>query len=189
VIAFFWLIGTKKIGPQQTISLGGLDLPLEFVVVVGFFAVWLALFLLNNRLFRKSAAESTQGENRDADRRFALRVTLGVLVPLAMFFIAAPVFWARGQATLVSRGRGFSAPLAVPWQATPATITWLGEASDGVAKAATHCLMYLGQANGVTVLFDVDDQVTLRLPTAKLVVFAVPLQSPGGNVVRSRCVK
>jgi hypothetical protein len=49
--------------------------------------------------------------------------------------------------------------------------------------------MYLGQANGVTVLFDVDDQVTLRLPTAKLVVFAVPLQSPGGSAVRSPCVK
>jgi len=192
VIAFFWLVGTKKIGTQQTISLGGLDLPLDSVVVVGFFfAVWLAaLGLLNNRLFRKSAAESTPDENRDADRRFALRVTLGVLVPLTMVFIAAPLNWAVRQAKAVSEGRGVSAPLLAPWQATPATITWLGEPSDGVvAKAATHCLMYLGQANGVTVLFDVDDQVTFRLPTAKLVVFAVPLQSPGGSAVRSPCVK
>jgi hypothetical protein len=65
-------------------------------------------------------------------------------------------------------------------------IAWLGESNDVVAEAATHCLMYLGQANGVTVLFDVDDQVTLRLPTAKLVVLAVPRQSPCPSTARWR---
>jgi hypothetical protein len=184
VIAFVWL-GPGKIDADRVISLGGLHLPLGAAVFSIFVAVWIGLGRLN-RPFRESAAESTQDKDRDADRRFARRVTLWILVPLAISFIAAPMFWASRDAKAVSEGRGVSAPSAL-WQATPATIMWLGEPSAVVTEAATHCLMYLGEANGVTVLFDVDYQVTLRLPTAKLVVLAVPLQSPDGSAVRSRC--
>jgi hypothetical protein len=189
LIAFFRLLQT--VDGRRTISLGGLNLPLRLVVVGIFVVVWIGLGRLN-RPFRESAIDSFEESgprDRDADRRFAVRFTLWVVSATAILIIAAPLFWALRDAKAVSQGRGVSTPLTVGWQATPATITWLGESNAVVAKAAaTHCLMYLGEANGVTVLFDVDDQVTLRLPTAQLVVLAVPLDSPDFSAIRSRCV-
>jgi hypothetical protein len=77
---------------------------------------------------------------------------------------------------------------AVAWRAQQVTISWLRRPPDALTEAMAHCLMYLGKADGVTVLFDVDTKTVHRLPTGELVVHAA--QSPAaGNAHCSRLTR
>jgi hypothetical protein len=57
----------------------------------------------------------------------------------------------------------------VPWRADPATVRWLHEtpANDPLSG---RCLMYLGQANGIAVLYDVQSRRVVRVPASEVVI-------------------
>jgi hypothetical protein len=56
-------------------------------------------------------------------------------------------------------------------QAVPADVAWTdGDEGKGVPLANRSCLMYLGQANGTTVFYDVRSHESLRLPSDGIVV-------------------
>jgi hypothetical protein len=54
----------------------------------------------------------------------------------------------------------------------PVTVHWIHPESAPaiIAELGDHCVMYLGQSNGISVLFDVHEQNTLRLPTSGIVL-------------------
>jgi hypothetical protein len=178
--------------PDQRISLWLVEVSRGVAWVGGFIAIWILLGRVSV-LFRDSdlRTEADRGEderrNKAAGQRFAVRVTAWIMVPLAAVFLGAPLYWAGKESQAVVEGHSVSGYPAILWQATPASIDWLGEPSSVMEKIGTHCLMYLGAANGVTILYDVKDQVTLRLPTADLVVRTVPVKSSDVSQIRSRC--
>jgi hypothetical protein len=63
------------------------------------------------------------------------------------------------------------------WGADRASLNWIGQPPSEYSQWAHDCLMYLGQANGTTVLYDVASARTIRLATTDVVV----LIAPGGS--------
>jgi hypothetical protein len=56
-------------------------------------------------------------------------------------------------------------------QAVPAEVIWASPSGSGEPDMSRHpCLLYLGQADGTSVFYDVHSQESLRLPTADIVV-------------------
>lgn len=56
-------------------------------------------------------------------------------------------------------------------QAVPAQVAWASPpGSGGLNISGRPCLLYLGQADGTSVFYDVDSQESLRLPTADITV-------------------
>jgi hypothetical protein len=101
----------------------------------------------------------------------ALIVTLAV--PLVTFVLVA-----NSNAILVQRGQAITWPLTLPigpHGAEPVVLTWLGTpVPNDVSVSSNHCLMLLGAASGTTVVYDVDDRRTMRLPSDSLVITRGP---------------
>jgi hypothetical protein len=56
-------------------------------------------------------------------------------------------------------------------QAVPAKVAWTSmQGADELNISARQCLMYLGQADGISVFYDVQSQESLRLPTVDIAV-------------------
>ncbi len=56
-------------------------------------------------------------------------------------------------------------------QAVPAEVTWASPPGSSEPNISGHpCLLYLGQADGTSVFYDVHSQESLRLPTADIVI-------------------
>ena len=56
-------------------------------------------------------------------------------------------------------------------QAVPAEVAWASPPGPGGPNISERpCLLYLGQANGTSVFYDVHSQESLRLPTADIVI-------------------
>jgi hypothetical protein len=56
-------------------------------------------------------------------------------------------------------------------QAVPAKVAWTStQGVDELNISARQCLMYLGQADGISVFYDVQSQESLRLPTVDIAV-------------------
>lgn len=56
-------------------------------------------------------------------------------------------------------------------QAVPAEVAWASApVRDALNISARQCLLYLGQANGISVFYDVHSQESLRLPSVDIVV-------------------
>jgi hypothetical protein len=107
-------------------------------------------------------------------RRRALLLALRVSAGLAVVLLLAPTVWAIRDANAAKRGESVAGFPSVAWRAQRAQVSWLGQPTGGRPDIATHCLMYLGQADGIVVLFDVTDRTTLRLPTSSVTVAARP---------------
>jgi hypothetical protein len=108
-------------------------------------------------------------------RRIALRsLALGAVFVLASLPILA--WWQGGLAqggqtvrNVYFIGVPYLPVLAV--QAVPADVAWVGgDADTSVQLAGRECLMYLGQANGSSVFFDVQSRESLRLPSGSIAV-------------------
>jgi len=104
--------------------------------------------------------------------RRTLVVTSIIAVLLVVTFLAAPFFWAMRDSRSAAMGLEVSGFPAIPWRVQPVTVHWLDPESAPAIKAelGDHCVMYLGQSNGISVLFDVYEQNTLRLPTSGIVL-------------------
>lgn len=106
-------------------------------------------------------------------RRRVRRFILAIAALLTLLFALAPSYGAINDARVVKRGSGVSGFPTAVWRAQRAQITWVQQPPP-VNDVAAHCLMYLGHSSGVTILFDVTDQVTLHVPTSDIIVTAVP---------------
>lgn len=140
------------------------------IISVGFVLTIWALMATNEPFGELLAARSLPPPEKEQVRRRVLHLTGWVAIALTVVFLAAPSFYAVRDAGYVTEGRAVSGFPSTSWRVSPVRIAWLGAPSEDVDRGRQHCLMYLGQAGGVTVLFDVDEAATIRLPSADLVV-------------------
>jgi len=75
----------------------------------------------------------------------------------------------NGEGTSPYTGGSF--PIFV-WRAEPAVITSVAESTNPQLNGA--CDLFLGQADGVTVLYDVSEATTLRIPTSAIMIRVTP---------------
>jgi len=106
----------------------------------------------------------------------------GVVVgALSVASIAAiTVVLAPAAAQAVEQGRSYR-DWTVPWRGDPATVVWL-QPPAAKDPLGGHCLMYLGQANGIDVLYDVDAHRSVRVASASVVVL---IDSSGNQCKRA----
>lgn len=137
------------------------------LVAVGAAAL-LFLFVVGDRLTHPFAAERA---SIAIDRELVLRRTFVVTFVLALLLLltllGVAFHWATRDSGAAARGLAVSGFPAVAWRAQPVTVHWLDRAAEKPAVISAldgHCVMYLGQTDGVSVLYDVDEQHTLRLP-------------------------
>ncbi len=56
-------------------------------------------------------------------------------------------------------------------QASPATISWTSPERQGLPDLnQRHCLLYLGEADGITVFYDVKTEESLRIPSTQILL-------------------
>jgi hypothetical protein len=101
-------------------------------------------------------------------RRYAIIALAAILIVLpALAYLsgaAATEGYAIRNMYLISRALPV---LAV--QASPAEVTWTVAQHPGMTDLLSlHCLLYLGQANGTAVFYDVKTRDSLHLPTAQI---------------------
>jgi hypothetical protein len=134
-----------------------------------------------NPFARETGSEGAQlssiereSERRNSQRRLATRifqVSLLATLVLAGFLLVGPAIHAGRRATDAQKGTEVEGFPFTAWRAQRATVSWLvATPPPSLANIQQHCLMYLGQANGVAVLYDVDDQSTLRVSVSELIV-------------------
>jgi hypothetical protein len=101
---------------------------------------------------------------------------LSLAIPIVL--IGLPVIaWLEGQEArngFTVRNVYVSHFIALPVlavQAVPATFTWIsGNETSKNGVSARQCLLYLGEANGISVFYDVYSQESIRIPSADIVI-------------------
>jgi len=94
---------------------------------------------------------------------FLVGLPLSAVLVLALVWFLAPAYAER-----VQEG-GSVGDWSTAWRAQPAGVQWAHQ-SPTPDPLAARCIMYLGQANGTTVLYDVDTQSVVRVPTSEVTV-------------------
>lgn len=115
-------------------------------------------------------------EFRDILRR-ARRLTPWVLVYSVFVFFGPAPFHAIGDAAAAKNGlpipaSGWLLGLLPPWSAQPANVFWIAsEKAPGVlGDPKGRCVMYLGRANDVVVVYDIASKETLRVPSRSVLI-------------------
>jgi hypothetical protein len=57
-----------------------------------------------------------------------------------------------------------------PWSVLPTTPKSAGDSPTGELTFMGRCLFYLGKAEGITVLYDADQDRSLRIPSGQLIL-------------------
>jgi hypothetical protein len=77
--------------------------------------------------------------------------------------------------TTVQRRIGAIRIIVLNIVAWPATIEWRGSSPvPSAIKTNPHCIMYLGKANGTTVLYNVKNAATIRFPSEDAIITINP---------------
>jgi hypothetical protein len=115
-----------------------------------------------------------RGAGRRVPRISLRRVALRSLAAGAAFVLASLPFLAWWQGGLAQGGQTVRNVyfVGVPYlpvlavQAVPAEVAWVdGDTGKTMMLAGRECLMYLGQANGTSVFYDIRSRESLRLPS------------------------
>jgi hypothetical protein len=103
--------------------------------------------------------------------RRAINISTVVAAVLALAFVAAWIFNADREADLVKQGISISGFPSISWRTERVTVVSLASTPPAaIEKLQESCLMHLGQANGVTVMYDVTKKGVLRLPTSSIML-------------------
>jgi hypothetical protein len=147
------------------------------------------LFELGGRVRNPFAAElelepRAKGVGKpERDRtRLVVLLILALTALVAVSLLVTEAVRAPGAAEDAKRGDEVAGFPFTAWRAQHATVSWLGPTRPAfLADVQRHCLMYLGQANGIAVLYDVDSAATLRLPTGDFVLSVDDAQGGDGS--------
>lgn len=151
----------------------------RWAVIVGAGLVLGWLFNIGDRVRNPLPREPGKRE----PKRLRRAVAYGFLLASVVFWFIFP-FQAIRDADAVRDGVSTPVGPFVPWHAQRALVSWTeGTPPPVLAEAQGHCLMYLGQGNGVSILYDVTSARTLRLPSSAL---AISVRAPTGGSL-SRC--
>jgi hypothetical protein len=103
--------------------------------------------------------------------RRSINISTVIAAALALVFVAAWIFNAHRESGLVKEGFNISGFPSIAWRTERVTVVPLASTPPAaIEKLQESCLMHLGQANGVTVLYDVAKKGVLRLPTSSIML-------------------
>jgi hypothetical protein len=96
------------------------------------------------------------------------------LLTIAVVVLALVMDAQRGSAR-VRRGEAWRSTFGgapfTSMEARPATVVWAsGTEPSGLELGNDHCLLYLGESSGITVLYDAGAQRSIRLPSGDVIV-------------------
>lgn len=113
-----------------------------------------------------------RGKHIERARTMASRLWVIAAVAVSALSVAfittITVILAPAAAQTVQQGRAYR-DWSVPWRADPVTVLWLQQPA-GKDPLGGHCLMYLGQANGIAVIYDVDTHQSVRIASSSVVL-------------------
>jgi hypothetical protein len=159
IVSFFVLVPVLKEKPAEWVALT-------------FFAALGALFILSR--FAHSPLWRTEIKDIFARQdifRWAINGSTIIAGMLTIIFIVAWVVHASRDSAMARKGFGISGFPSVAWRTQRVSVSWLQPSLPPViADLQGRCVMYLGQANGVTVLFEVKEQQILRVPTSGIIL-------------------
>lgn len=124
---------------------------------------------------RKSAARAGHPVSKAKAQKIAVW-SLAIAVPIVL--TGLPVLgWLEGAQAASGyavRNVYLAGTIRLPVlavQAVPAEVSWIStEGPDALNISQRQCLLYLGQANGISVFYDVHSQESLQLPSDDIVV-------------------
>jgi hypothetical protein len=130
-----------------------------------------------NPLSREGPSEKSPVSWREDISQLAKRVAVWALL-FSLATLAVQQFrWAINDAAAAKTGRavppsGRLLGLLPPWSAQPAAMFWIAtdKAPDTLSNPKGHCVMYLGRANDITVVYDLDSKQTLRIPSRAVLI-------------------
>lgn len=130
-------------------------------------AVAIALLYNFSYFINTPTFEQTSAFNRIVCR--TINTSMIIAGALTLIFAGAWVVHAWRDSNSARKGFEVSGFPSVAWRTQHVTISSLQQAPPSVvADIQGSCMMYLGQANGVTVLFDANRQQILRVPTSSI---------------------
>ncbi|WP_067839696.1 hypothetical protein [Nocardia lijiangensis] len=183
VVAFFPAVAVVN---DRQGSFGSSWANLVTVVTLGFIVLWVVLARLNRKFFL--AVEPPEPESHQQDKRDKSRIAVYLagwtVALLVIAHLGMLPYSASRAAREVAAGHGVSGGLFPP--TLPASVAWMGAPNPALDETLSHCLMYLGQAGGIVILFDVDEETTVRLPTRDVMVAAESTKS-SSSPINSRC--
>ena len=143
--------------------------------VAAFVAMLVAVLMAAAQVFFKRAPEDTRKPEQDtpaagprrrpawAKRWWMAGAAISVALVVVLIAVLAPL-----AARRVEQGKAYR-DWTVPWRADPATVRWLHQPLAGDPLSG-RCVMYLGQANGISVLYDVRSRRLVRIPSSEVVI-------------------
>jgi len=134
--------------------------------------------MISIQLLRRINSNSNSLGSVNWGMRFRKLVVWCLAIAIPVVLVGLPVLaWLEGE----EAAKGFTVRnvyishlillpvLAV--EAVPAKVAWLTtNGPDAAAVSTRECLLYLGQANGVSVFYDVQSEESIRLASADVVV-------------------
>jgi hypothetical protein len=184
VFFYLWLRATPDevgYGYSQVLSdelVGAIELVVliaTLIWIIGFSASIFALLARRvTRKYRYKAAGIHLFGKLKAQRIAAW--SLAIAVPIVLIWL--PIFgWLEGEQAAngyAVRNVYLAGTIRLPVlavQAVPAQVTWASPSGFSEPDISRRlCLLYLGQADGTSVFYDVHSQESLRLPTADIVI-------------------
>ena len=128
-----------------------------------------------------SVAIAVAAGRRWRRRRYAVSAAVGVAFGVVVG-VGAILWWADHARDQITGGYATSGPWSGPWAAQVVSVRPT-DPSSAQELPADRCLLYLGEANGMSMLFDGKGEGrSLRVPTAGLVIEIRP-----GAVSASNC--
>ncbi len=185
---FYSRLGTSR----AEVGLGNFDGLLEavFAFIVAYLFANVVVFVLGMALIRRQVVLSVhdfraaRARRRNvesppppakASEQTTRRFVIGLTAVFALFFfVAVPVTGVIRDSDAAKRGENVRGFPTVSWTAIRSGVVWLEEAPPALAAIGEHCLMYLGAAGGVTVLYDVDERHPVRVPTSRMALTSSP---------------
>jgi len=156
-------------------SIGG---AVELVLICAVaFALITSTFSATRRVLRRMSSLRTTA--REIPRHSSRRIVVHSLGAALVFVLLSLPVLASWQGGLARDGQtvrnvyfvGVPYLPVLPVQAVPADVTWVdGDAGKAMPLISRTCLMYLGEANGAAVFYDVRSHESLRLPTSSITV-------------------
>jgi hypothetical protein len=155
---------------------------IELVVLTALFIMPIGIAgYYSAQLFRQIKKQKISGFRAESSGRTARVQKLilwcfGIAIPIVLVML--PVLgWLEGQ----EARNGFTVRNVYPThfivlpvlavEAVPATITWVSAGGSQLAEVSVRqCLLYLGEANNISVFYDVRSEESLRIPSANIIV-------------------
>lgn len=167
------------IGLTQSLVEGAALLIIIFAALslISYFLL-IPFFLLVISAVERLTRPPVPGKEEPVTLRNAQRATPFLAICLSaivlIFTLAATILFAIQFSYRAQQGFEVALFPLVPWRVQRVTVWWLETPPPPGAGIQGNCVMFLGQANDVTVLFDAGAGRTLRLPTSSVLLSAMP---------------